>query len=405
MLLSKDRYYGLSKTNPDGCSLCQCERDGSLNELDLCEQNSGQCFCKKFVETLSCSECKPGFHKLERDNLFGCQSCDCQIGSSVDNNCDKTTGKCACLSNIIGQKCDRPADGFFLPDMHQLKYELEDGYSNSKRNKQVRYDFDEAVFPEFSWRGYVHLNKANGEVSQDIVIKEPGTFRMIVRYINKNSNITELFVRVKPVGKGDEQNATIYLAPTMEPLFETVTINQISALTLELESSNYVISFQNNQEKLYIDYFVLLPSNYFESTGLELNVEQACTDYRNEELCLQYRVVSLDSFSSKLIYDNSLSGNNEISANQTVDLDLIKEFNHSHSKPMLAVNLGASNWFTTNVKFPNVNHNYTLLIDFLNLNDDGKEISVDVIHSDSKIQQGRVFLYKCNLTYVFLLIQ
>jgi predicted GIY-YIG superfamily endonuclease len=85
-------------------------------------------------------------------------------------------------------------------------------------------------------------------------------------------------------------------------------------------------------------------------------------------------------------------------------LDLIKEFNHSHSKPMLAVNLGAGNWFTTNVKFPNVNHNYTLLIDFLNLNDDGKEISVEVIHSDSKIQQGRVFLYKCNLTYVILLL-
>jgi laminin alpha 3/5 len=363
----------------------------------LCEQNSGQCFCKQFVDTISCSECKSGSYKLERDNIFGCQSCDCQIGSSVDNNCDKITGRCTCLPNIIGQKCDRPADGFFLPDMHQFKYELEEGYSNNKRNKQVRYDFDETVFPEFSWKGYVHLNKANGEVSQDIVVKEPGTYRMIVRYVNMNSNITEVFVRVKSAGKGDDQNATIYLAPAVEPRFETVTVNQISALALELESSNYAISFQNKQEKLYIDYFVLLPSNYFESTGLELNVEQACTDYRNEELCLQYMVVSLDSFSPKLIYD-SLNSDNEILVNQTVDLDFIKEFNHSYKKPMLAVKLGAENWFSKNVKFPNINQNYTLLIDFLNLNDDGKEISIEVTNSDSKIQQGKVYLYKCNLT-------
>jgi hypothetical protein len=108
-------------------------------------------------------------------------------------------------------------------------------------------------------------------------------------------------------------------------------------------------------------------------------------------------VVSLDSFSPKLIYD-SLNSDNEILVNQTVDLDFIKEFNHSYKKPMLAVKLGAENWFSKNVKFPNINQNYTLLIDFLNLNDDGKEISIEVTNSDSKIQQGKVYLYKCNLT-------
>jgi hypothetical protein len=154
------------------------------------------------------------------------------VGSSVDLNCDKQTGKCECLPNIIGQKCDRPAFGYYLPSMHQFKYELEDGYSNQKRDKNVRYEFDESVFPEFSWKGYVHLNKAIGEVSQDISIKEPGTSRMIVRYSNKNSNLNELLIRVKPKnGKGDEQSQSVYLAPAQDPKFETDTAKLIEFYT------------------------------------------------------------------------------------------------------------------------------------------------------------------------------
>lgn len=316
------------------------------------------------------------------------------MGSSVDLNCDKQTGKCECLPNIIGQKCDRPAFGYYLPSMHQFKYELEDGYSNQKRDKNVRYEFDESVFPEFSWKGYVHLNKAIGEVSQDILIKEPGTYRMIVRYSNKNSNLNELLIRVKPKnGKGDEQSQSVYLAPAQDPKFETVTVNQISALTLELESNSneYTISFQNKLDKLYIDYFVLLPSSYFESTGLELNVEKACTDHRNEELCLQYRLISLDSYAPKVIFDPNDS------QQQTVDLDSIKQFNHSYAKPAMAVRLGKENSFSKDVKLA-ANQNYTLLIDFLNLKEDGKEIYVDITYSDNRVQSGKVYLYKCNLT-------
>ena len=57
---------------------------------------------------------------------------------------------------MVGQKCDQPAPGHYIPDLHQLKYEIEDGLAN---NKQVRYTFDENLFPRFSWKGYVHLNK------------------------------------------------------------------------------------------------------------------------------------------------------------------------------------------------------------------------------------------------------
>jgi hypothetical protein len=60
----KDRFYGLG-SDEKGCSSCQCNKNGSLNELDLCEQDGGQCNCKLFVDSLSCAECKRGFYKLK----------------------------------------------------------------------------------------------------------------------------------------------------------------------------------------------------------------------------------------------------------------------------------------------------------------------------------------------------
>lgn len=63
--ICKDRYYGLGSDVEKGCSACECNRDGSLNELDLCEQNDGQCYCKLFVDSTACRECKSGFYSLE----------------------------------------------------------------------------------------------------------------------------------------------------------------------------------------------------------------------------------------------------------------------------------------------------------------------------------------------------
>lgn len=61
----KDRYFGLGNDPEKGCSKCECNRDGTLNELELCDLNSGQCVCKLFVDATSCNECKPGFFSLE----------------------------------------------------------------------------------------------------------------------------------------------------------------------------------------------------------------------------------------------------------------------------------------------------------------------------------------------------
>jgi laminin alpha 3/5 len=160
---------------------------------------------------------------------------------------------------------------------------------------------------------------------------------MIIKYLNKNSNISQVFVRAWDVENPDyEQNATVFLQSNKEPSFETITTNQISALILELEEATYSIGFKNNKQNIYIDYFVLLPSDYFESTVLTEKVERACEDYRNQESCVQYSYPSLDAFHRIKLYD----GENRL---EGVDLDSIKNFNHSLEKPAYAIKLTSQN--------------------------------------------------------------
>jgi laminin alpha 3/5 len=245
----KDGFTDLDEKKDDGCSACQCSRDGTLNELDLCDQISGQCQCKLFVDSIGCDECKSGYYSLKRDDVFGCESCDCQPGSSIDNYCDSETGQCTCLPNIVGLKCDQPAQGFYVPDLHQLKFEIEDGEA---KGKNVRYGFNENLFPKYSWKGYVHLNKNMGEVSQNVSIKKAGTYKLIIRYMNNNLDVTNVHIRVTDPNYGDIQRANLYLKPTVEPSFETVTSDQINHLILELEPAEYVFRFENRHENIFI---------------------------------------------------------------------------------------------------------------------------------------------------------
>lgn len=78
--------------------------------------------------------------------------CDCDIGGSIDNNCDKNTGQCRCHSRVEGRRCDRPIRAHYFPTLHQFKYEVEEGLTQSG---PVRYRNSEESFPGYSWKGYV----------------------------------------------------------------------------------------------------------------------------------------------------------------------------------------------------------------------------------------------------------
>lgn len=50
----------------------------------------------------------------------------------------------------------RPRDGHYFPDLHHLRYEVEEGTTADGR--AVRFGYEQQDFPGFSWRGYAQMS-------------------------------------------------------------------------------------------------------------------------------------------------------------------------------------------------------------------------------------------------------
>ena len=99
---------GLSSSDPNGCSICNCNPIGSVD--DTCDTVTGQCKCKSGVTGVSCDQCISGYHSF---SINGCQECSCSKIGSINNSCDVETGVCNCLSRFSGNTCSECAVNFY----------------------------------------------------------------------------------------------------------------------------------------------------------------------------------------------------------------------------------------------------------------------------------------------------
>ncbi|XP_038204561.1 laminin subunit beta-3 [Arvicola amphibius] len=95
------------------CIPCECDPDGAVPGAP-CDPLTGQCVCKEHVQGERCDLCKPGFTGLTFANPQGCHRCDCSIlGSRRDMPCEEESGRCLCLPNVVGPKCDQCAPSYW----------------------------------------------------------------------------------------------------------------------------------------------------------------------------------------------------------------------------------------------------------------------------------------------------
>ncbi|KAI3370517.1 hypothetical protein L3Q82_025278 [Scortum barcoo] len=97
----KRGYYGLSASNPLGCSRCSCSPDGSLS--DVCDPVTGQCPCRSHFHGLTCDMCSKGYWKPFQSGR--CEPCGCDPTRSYSDTCDKVTGQCPCRPGFGGRTC------------------------------------------------------------------------------------------------------------------------------------------------------------------------------------------------------------------------------------------------------------------------------------------------------------
>ena len=116
--------------------------------------------------------------------------CRCDVGGALGQGCDPRTGACRCRPNTQGLTCAewvphpggwraggrrgsssgrgpgglpltapvvaRPARDHYLPDLHDLRLELEEAATPEGRT--ARFGFNPLEFESFGWRGYAQMS-------------------------------------------------------------------------------------------------------------------------------------------------------------------------------------------------------------------------------------------------------
>uniref|UniRef100_A0AAZ3R377 Laminin subunit alpha-5 n=1 Tax=Oncorhynchus tshawytscha TaxID=74940 RepID=A0AAZ3R377_ONCTS len=265
-------------------------------------QNNGQCHCKPNVCSGTCSVCKDGYFNLQSGSFFGCQGCQCDIGGSVGQSCGERTGRCRCRPNVEGSKCNRPRPDHYFPDLHHLKFEIEEGTMLDGR--PVRFGYNPLEFEGFSWRGYAQMSSIQSKVVVQVSVSSPDLFQIVLRYVNRGGLDMRGRVSVLEDGKNfmcgncSEQSKQIVFAPSSEPTFVNVPQNNfVEPFVLNPGTWTVVIE----AEGILLDYLVLLPSAFYEAPVLQTKVTEPCSyspATGASHNCLIYKYLSLDGFPS-----------------------------------------------------------------------------------------------------------
>uniref|UniRef100_A0A8C9FGY1 Laminin subunit alpha 5 n=1 Tax=Pavo cristatus TaxID=9049 RepID=A0A8C9FGY1_PAVCR len=294
----KPLYWNLTPDNPYGCTSCKCETKGTISGIAECQQGNGQCFCKPNTCGQFCSACKDGYFSMENTNYFGCQGCRCDVGGSLGPSCEERSGACRCRQNTRGPTCTQPVRDHYFPDLHHLKFELEEGTTPAGR--AVRFGYNPLEFEGFSWRGYAQMSSIQNKIRVTVNVKEAELylFHVILRYINSGgATVYGKITHLVPSAPGTEQSKQIVFAPSTEPAFVTVPQNSFGEpFVLNPNTWSLIVE----AEGVLLDYLVLLPSSYYEAPILQLKVTDPCTYQPAPEQatqnCLLYKYLSLDGF-------------------------------------------------------------------------------------------------------------
>ncbi|CAF0800708.1 unnamed protein product [Brachionus calyciflorus] len=197
--ICKSGYWNLTANNPDGCSKCDVNKNGTI-ENKGCNKTTGELYkCKKNVEGERCDRCIMGYYGLSHENVDGCSKCNCTLGFSYSNLCNPVTGNCSCKPHIIGEQCDKIEEGFFCANIDHLIFEAEDSILINNLS-QISYRKDKTR-PHELWTGLGYLRSFEGAIfkirfTHDF---ESGLFDIFLRH-NLKPELDEIDLRIINLG-------------------------------------------------------------------------------------------------------------------------------------------------------------------------------------------------------------
>ncbi|XP_039404924.1 laminin subunit alpha-3 isoform X1 [Corvus cornix cornix] len=390
----KPLYWNLAKENPEGCTACQCDVSGTLSGVGECQQENGHCYCKSNVCGDSCDTCEAGYYALEKKNYFGCQGCQCDVGGSLSPACSQPLGSCQCRPHIVGMTCREPERNYFFPDLHHMKFEIEDGAT--VEGGKIRFGYDPQEFPSFSWRGYALMSSIQPEVVVPITVASPKLFHLVLRYVSLGSKSSKGKISVAE-GKHFGTNYTwaaqskeFVFPPSKEPSFITIP-GKSSTEPFSLVPGTWTVSIM--AEEVLLDYLVLLPSDYYEASLLQIQVTEPCTHPgpASAEHCLLYQHLPLGRFSCVL-------GSEAVRFRHGGESRRIPVRQPTPNQPAMAHISGREVNLEMTVNVPKVGR-YVLVFEYANKEDQIYTAEV-TIHSPGPVTEGRVRIYSCKYSFL-----
>ncbi|KAJ8272625.1 hypothetical protein GJAV_G00091440 [Gymnothorax javanicus] len=227
----KPLFWNLGAENPSGCIDCQCDTNGTLSGVGECEQKSGKCYCKPNTCGHTCNACKEGYFLHQKKNYFGCQGCQCDVGGAVGKACAEPTGQCQCRKHVVGRTCNQPETNYYFPDLHHMKYEVEDGITPNGR--PVRFGYSPQEFPNFSWRGYATMFRGQPEVVLSLSVTPPSDYRIVLRYSTPSRPRRPIKGRILLIDEAHLSSCCNFTANHHSPALQAVCMSP--PLTLQSE--------------------------------------------------------------------------------------------------------------------------------------------------------------------------
>lgn len=102
-----ENFFGHPELPGGSCESCNCSNNIDSRQTGNCDGHSGKCLqCLYETDGEHCEYCRDGFHgdALQQQ----CEQCECYpLGTNTTvAHCDRYTGQCPCLPNVIGTRCD-----------------------------------------------------------------------------------------------------------------------------------------------------------------------------------------------------------------------------------------------------------------------------------------------------------
>ncbi|UYV80205.1 LAMB1 [Cordylochernes scorpioides] len=101
-----NNYYGEPTVAGGGCHRCNCSQNIDVTVLGNCDSRTGECLkCLYNTDGFHCEQCRPGF--FGDASLQQCIPCVCNIlgTDQSQGECNRLTGQCPCLPNVVGKNC------------------------------------------------------------------------------------------------------------------------------------------------------------------------------------------------------------------------------------------------------------------------------------------------------------